>query len=296
VCTGLKKEEAFFRSHPIYGRDRNVLSKCGTKRLAQHLNTMLMHHIRDCLPDLKNRITNMAADVNQELEALGTPASAASGPSSGGELLRLLSKFSSNFTAIVEGRGGQNDLKGQKSKCDPFRELYGGARVSLIFREVFAATILGVGSFDGLTDDEIRTTICNAHGTRPALFVPEVSFDILIRRQIARLEQPGIQCVDLVFEELQRIASQSEPSELTRFPILRDRMVEVVNALLKRCMEPTQMMVSNLVKIELAVSAERVEHLDATLEESSHRYPSFPRSISTPATLTSSEVLERLPS
>jgi dynamin 1-like protein len=257
---GLKKEETFFRSHPIYGRDRNVLSKCGTKRLAQHLNTMLMHHIRDCLPDLKNRITNMAADVNQELEALGTPASAASGPSSGGELLRLLSKFSSNFTAIVEGRGGQNDLKGQRSKCDPFRELYGGARISLIFREVFAATIMGVGSFDGLTDDEIRTTICNAHGTRPALFVPEVSFDILIRRQIARLEQPGIQCVDLVFEELQRIASQSEPSELTRFPILRDRMVEVVTLLLKRCMEPTQMMVSNLVKIELAVSAAKVEH------------------------------------
>jgi len=112
---------------------------------------------------------------------------------------------------------------------------------------------LSVGSFDGLSDEEIRTTICNAHGTRPALFVPEVSFDILIRRQIARLEQPGVQCVELVYEELQRIASQSEPPELTRFPILRDRMVEVVNSLLKRCMEPTQMMVSNLVKVELAV-------------------------------------------
>lgn len=194
----------------------------------------------------------MAADVNQELDALGNPAT--SGASSGGELLRLLSKFSSNYSAIIEGRGGQNDLKGHKSKCNPFRELFGGARVSYIFTEVFAASIMGVGPFDGLTDEEIRTTICNAHGTRPALFVPEVSFDILIRRQIARLEQPGVQCVDLVYEELQRIASQSEPPELTRFPILRDRMVEVVNSLLKRCMEPTQMMVSNLVKIELAVS------------------------------------------
>jgi len=63
-----------------------------------------------------------------------------------------------------------------------------------------------------------------------------------------------VQCVDLVYEELQRIASQSEPPELTRFPNLRDRMMEVVNSLLKRCMEPTQLMVSNLVKIELAVS------------------------------------------
>jgi len=252
IQEGLKKEEAYFRTHPVYGRDRTILSKCGTSRLSQHLNVMLMHHIRDCLPDLKNRITNMAADVNQELEALGSPASVLSGPSSGGELLRLLSKFSTNFTAIIEGRGGQNDLRGHRSKCNPFRELFGGARVSYIFTEVFAASIFGVGSFDGLSDEEIRTTICNAHGTRPALFVPEVSFDILIRRQIARLEQPGVQCVDLIYEELQRIASQSEPSELTRFPILRDRMIEVVNALLKRCMEPTQMMVSNLVKIELA--------------------------------------------
>ncbi|CAB9512103.1 Dynamin-1-like protein [Seminavis robusta] len=252
IQDGLKKEESFFRAHSVYGRDRQLLAKCGTKRLSQHLNTMLMHHIRDCLPDLKNRIINMAVDVNQELEALGTPASVASGPSSGGELLRLLSKFSTNFTAIIEGRGGQNDLRGQRSKCDPFRELFGGARISTIFTEVFAATIFGVGPFDGLSDEEIRTTICNAHGTRPALFVPEVSFDILIRRQIARLEQPGVQCVDLVYEELQRISSQSEPSELTRFPTLRDRMIEVVNMLLKRAMEPTQMMVSNLVKIELA--------------------------------------------
>lgn len=252
IREGLKKEEQFFRNHPVYGRDRNLLAKCGTNRLASHLNVMLMHHIRDCLPELKTRISSMATDVQQELDALGNHAS--SGSSSGGELLRLLSKFSTNFTAVIEGRGGQNDLRGNQSKCNPFMELFGGARISYIFQEIFSASIMGVGAFDGLSDEEIRTTICNAHGTRPSLFVPEASFEILIRRQIARLEQPGIQAVDLVYEELQRIASQAEPGELTRFPILRDRMVEVVGALLKRCMGPTQMMISNLVKMELAVS------------------------------------------
>jgi dynamin 1-like protein len=74
-----------------------------------------------------------------------------------------------------------------------------------------------------------------------------------VQRQIARLEQPGIQCVDLVYEELQRIAAQSEPNELTQFLLLKERMVEVVSTLLKRCVSPTQIMVSNLVKIELAV-------------------------------------------
>jgi dynamin 1-like protein len=79
-----------------------------------------------------------------------------------------------------------------------------------------------------------------------------MSFDILARRRISRLEQPGIQCVDLVFEELQRISSQWKPGELTSFPNLRDRMVEVVNGLLKRLVGPTQTMLSNLIKIELA--------------------------------------------
>jgi dynamin 1-like protein len=220
---------------------------------------MLMHHIRECLPELKNRIAMMMTDVQTELDALGTPAEHSSRSTIGGVLLGMLSKFSSNFASIIEGKGGQTNSSSNSStttvKAAASNELFGGARISYIFTEIFASSLMSVGAFDGLTDEEIRTTICNANGTRPALFVPEISFDILVKRQISRLEQPGIQCVDLVYEELQRIAAQSEPTELTRFPVLRDRMVEVVSALLKQCVGPTQMMVANLVKIELAVSA-----------------------------------------
>jgi len=35
--------------------------------------------------------------------------------------------------------------------------------------------------------------------------VPEVSFELLVKRQIRRLEEPGMRCVELVHEELQRI-------------------------------------------------------------------------------------------
>lgn len=193
-------------------------------------------------------------DVQTELDALGTPTEHSARSTMGGVLLGMLSKFASNFASIIEGKGGQTSTNTTAVKTAAVNELFGGARISYIFTEIFAASLLSVGAFDGLSDEEIRTTICNANGTRPALFVPEISFDILVKRQISRLEQPGIQCVDLVYEELQRIASQSEPTELTRFPNLRDRMVEVVSALLKRCVNPSQMMVGNLVKIELAVS------------------------------------------
>ena len=246
---GLKKEDHFFRNHPVYSRDRNLLAKCGTPKLAKSLNNMLMHHIRDCLPDLKQRISRMMADVQSELEALGTPATNSSRSARGASLLGLLSKFATNFSAILDGKGRPD---GKKSLAHPVNELMGGSRISYIFTEVFARSLNSVGAFDGLTDEEIRTTIANANGTRPALFVPEVSFDILVRRQVARLEEPGIVCVDLVYEELQRISTQAEPTELTRFPVLRERMLEVVMSLLRRSVGPSQMMVANLVKIELS--------------------------------------------
>lgn len=253
IRDGLKKEEDFFRNHPVYSRDRQLLAQCGTSTLAKTLNIILMHHIRECLPDVKNRISSMMGDVQSELEALGNPDEGMSKNALGGTLLGLLSKFANNFASIIDGKGGElNNTTNARNLA--LIELFGGARINYIFNDIFATSLMCVGPFDGLTDDEIRTTIMNANGTRRALFVPEISFDILVRRQIARLEQPGIQCVDLVYEELQRIAMQSEPKELTRFPFLRERMIECVSQLLKRCMSPTQMMVSNIVKIELAVS------------------------------------------
>lgn len=306
IQVGLRNEERYFRTHPVYSRDRSLSAKCGTMNLARNLNGILIHHIRDCLPELKIRIANMMADVQSELDALGMPDGGPRDPGQmGGKLLGLLSKFSANFAAMIDGRasntnqhhdgmpslnaggghhgggagggGSGNGGYGQgmggvaigmgnmnigssynvsstnnATIGNSADELYGGARISFIFHQVFSRSLNSVTAFDGLSEDEIRTTIGNANGTRPALFVPEISFDILVRRQIRRLEQPGVQCVDLVYDELQRIAAQSEPSELTRYPNLRDRMMDVVSSLLKRSVGPTQMWVSNLVRVELS--------------------------------------------
>lgn len=37
------------------------------------------------------------------------------------------------------------------------------------------------------------------------MFVPEVSFELLVKRQIKRLEEPCLRCVELVHEEMQRM-------------------------------------------------------------------------------------------
>jgi len=53
--------------------------------------------------------------------------------------------------------------------------------------------------------DDVDDNLYCVQGPRPALFVPEVSFELLVKRQIRRLEEPGMRCVELVHEELQRI-------------------------------------------------------------------------------------------
>jgi dynamin 1-like protein len=242
IQEGLQKEEDFFRTHPAY--NRSLAPKCGTGHLAKTLNVILMHHIRQCLPELKNRILHMVSDVQIELDALGTPSDA-SQQNLGASLLNLLSKFAASFANCVNGKGSSPDGL-------EMNELFGGARIGFIFNEVFVRSLMSVEPFDGLSDNEIRTTIANANGTRAALFVPEISFDILVRRQISRLEQPGLQCVDLVFDELQKIGAQCEPIEFQRFPLLRDRMMEVVARVLRGSVSPTQVMVSNLIKIEMS--------------------------------------------
>jgi hypothetical protein len=66
-----------------------------------------------------------------------------------------------------------------------------------------------VGGGDWLCpcQDEPSLTRCFSllQGPRPALFVPEISFELLVKRQIRRLEDPGLRCVELVHEEMQRI-------------------------------------------------------------------------------------------
>lgn len=242
IRDSLVKEQNFFKNHPAY---RGICNRMGTQYLSKMLNTILMHHIRDCLPDIKSRISSMLGDLDAELAEMGNPTGSMSKTDLGATLLTLISHFAANFTDSLDGRHNSGDGV-------EMTELYGGARISYIFNEVFSKSLQEVNPFDNLSDDDIRTTIRNANGPKQSLFVPEISFELLAKRQIARLEQPGLQCVDLVFDELQRVTSQCETIELTRFADLRDRLVEVVNQMLRQSLGPTQSMISNLIKIELS--------------------------------------------
>ena len=240
IRDAVRKEVAFFQNHASY---RTLAARMGSTFLSKMLNQILMQHIRDCLPDLKSKILTLLGELDDELQHLGTPFAASDKAGKSEQLLHLLARFSTNFNNAIEGRSaGSLELS----------ELYGGARISYIFNDVFAQSVSDVDPFAGLSDSDIRTAIRNATGTRASLFVPEVSFELLVKTQIKRLEQPAQQCVDLVYDELQRVASQCETTDIQRFDQLRDSIVDVVNQMLRERLVPTQRMITDLIRIELA--------------------------------------------
>uniref|UniRef100_A0A8C8SU39 Dynamin-1-like protein n=1 Tax=Pelusios castaneus TaxID=367368 RepID=A0A8C8SU39_9SAUR len=235
VTDSIRDEYAFLQKKYPSLANRN-----GTKYLARTLNRLLMHHIRDCLPELKTRINVLAAQYQSLLNSYGEPVEDKSAT-----LLQLITKFATEYCNTIEGT----------AKYIETSELCGGARICYIFHETFGRTLESVDPLGGLNTIDILTAIRNATGPRPALFVPEVSFELLVKRQIKRLEEPSLRCVELVHEEMQRIiqhCSNYSTQELLRFPKLHDAIVEVVTCLLRKRLPVTNEMVHNLVAIELA--------------------------------------------
>ncbi|XP_065339611.1 dynamin-1-like protein [Cloeon dipterum] len=231
----LRDEAAFLqRKYPT------LANRNGTPYLAKTLNRLLMHHIRDCLPDLKTRVNVMASQFQTLLNSYGDDVSDKSQT-----LLQIITKFASAYCCTIEGTARNIETT----------ELCGGARICYIFHETFGRTLDSIHPLTGLKKMDILTAIRNATGPRPALFVPEVSFELLVKRQIRRLEEPSLRCVELVHEEMQRIIQHcgtEVQQEMLRFPQLHERIVDVVTQLLRRRLPTTNSMVENLVAIELA--------------------------------------------
>ncbi|XP_065201827.1 dynamin-1-like protein [Planococcus citri] len=231
----LKDEAAYLqRKYPT------LANRNGTLYLAKTLNRLLMRHIRDCLPDLKTRVNVMVSQFQTLLNSYGDDVTDKSQT-----LLQIITKFASAYCSTIEGT----------AKNIETTELCGGARICYIFHETFGKALNSIHPLTGISKMDILTAIRNATGPRPALFVPEVSFELLVKRQIRRLEEPSLRCVELVHEEMQRMIQHcgvESQQEMLRFPKLHEKIIDVVTQLLRRRLPATNAMVENIVAIELA--------------------------------------------
>ena len=238
LAQALKAESDFFRHHPAY---RNMANRCGTQFLAKSLNTTLMGHIRDRLPDIKARLNTLMGQTQQELASYGSKQF--SGKEHRGSLiLQLMTRFATSFISSIDGTSSEISTK----------ELGGGARIYYIFNSVFGNSLETIDPTHNLSVLDIRTAIRNSTGPRPSLFVPELAFDLLVKPQIKLLETPSQRCVELVYEELIKICHTCGSNELLRFPRLQAKLIEVVSDLLRERLGPCSTYVESLISIQRA--------------------------------------------
>lgn len=238
LSEALKSEADFFKHHPAY---RNMANRCGTQFLAKSLNTTLMSHIRERLPDIKARLNTLMGQTQQELASYGDMHF--SGKEHRGSLiLQLMTRFASSFISSIDGTSTEISTK----------ELCGGARIYYIFNSVFGNSLETIDPTTNLSALDIRTAIRNSTGPRPSLFVPEMAFDLLVKPQIKLLEIPSQRCVELVYEELIKICHTCGSTELSRFPRLQGKLIEVVSDLLRERLGPASNYVESLISIQRA--------------------------------------------
>ncbi|KAG8405063.1 vacuolar protein sorting-associated protein 1 [Metarhizium acridum] len=212
-------------------------SYCGTPYLARKLNMILMMHIKQTLPDIKARISSSLQKYTNELESLGPSMLG----NSANVVLNIITEFTNEWRTVLDGNNTELSST----------ELSGGARISFVFHELYANGVKAVDPFDVVKDVDIRTILYNSSGSSPALFVGTTAFELIVKQQIKRLEDPSLKCVSLAYDELVRILSQLLGKQLyRRYPQLKEKMHGVVIAFFKKAMEPTNKLVRDLVAME----------------------------------------------
>lgn len=234
ITAALEAEKAFFENHKAY---RNKSAYCGTPYLARKLNLILMMHIKQTLPDIKQRISSSLQKYQQELEALGPSLLG----NSANIVLNIITEFTNEWRTVLDGNNTELSST----------ELSGGARISFVFHELYANGIKAVDPFDYVKDVDIRTIMYNSSGSSPALFVGTTAFELIVKQQIKRLEEPSLKCASLVYDELVRILTQLlSKQQFRRYPALKEKIHQVVISFFKKAMEPTNKLVRDLVAME----------------------------------------------
>mmetsp|Transcript_18992 Transcript_18992/g.31134 ORF Transcript_18992/g.31134 Transcript_18992/m.31134 type:complete len:1083 (-) Transcript_18992:172-3420(-) len=244
IRDALDAERAFFQSHPTYSQMMNIL---GTRVLAKTLNKILVHHIKVCLPDIRKSVNEKLAKVSAELEELGGPVSSMSDKKS--MLVAILNAYSREFRNAIEGRSVDMNIK----------ELYGGARIAYIFRDIFGPAIHAIDPCLGLRDEDIRNAMRNSTGVGGSLFMPRV-VNSVIQRQMARLKEPSIECTKYVLDELVRIASTVNKKRFARFEDLRALVLNEMSKFLQDLFAKTVVKIEAFLELQMAFI--NLEHPD----------------------------------
>ncbi|XP_032883951.1 dynamin-3 isoform X2 [Amblyraja radiata] len=237
IKAALIAERNFFLSQLAY---KHMAERMGTPYLQKILNEQLTNHIREILPVLRDKLRRQLSSLEKEVAEFkdcrpDDPAITAKA------LLLMVKQFSVDFDKKIEGSGNQVDTV----------ELSGGARINKVFHERFPFELVKMEFDEKELRREISFAIKNIHGIRPGLFTPDMAFETIVKKQIVKLKEPCLKCVDLVIQELIHTIRQCS-HKLGRYPKLREVTERIVSSYIREREGRTKTQVLLLIDIQLA--------------------------------------------
>ncbi|XP_066530521.1 dynamin-3 isoform X1 [Hoplias malabaricus] len=237
IRVALAAERKFFLSHPAY---RHMAERMGTSHLQKTLNQQLTNHIRDTLPGLRSKLQSQLLSLEKEVEEYKNyrPDDPTRKTKA---LLQMVQQFGVDFEKCIEGSGDQVDTV----------ELSGGARINRIFHERFPFELVKIVFDEKELRREISHAIKNVHGVRTGLFTPDLAFEAIVKKQIVKLKEPCLKCIDLVIQELINTVRQCT-NKLGSYPRLREETERIVTTHVREREGKTKDQVLLLIDIELS--------------------------------------------
>merc|ERR1719450_1172894 len=219
IKAAVAAERKFFLSHPAY---RHMADKCGTPYLQKQLNAQLTNHIRDTLPSLRDKLQRQMLGLEKEVEqykhfqpndpSIKTKA-----------MLQMVTGLQNDFERAIEGSGSGNVNT---------LELSGGAKINRLFHERFPYEIVRMEFDEKELRKEIAFAIRNIHGIRVGLFTPDMAFEAIVKKQITRLREPSLKCIDLVVAELSNVV-RMVAEKMNRYPRLKEETERIITTYIR---------------------------------------------------------------
>ncbi|XP_033976404.1 dynamin-2-like isoform X5 [Trematomus bernacchii] len=237
IRAALAAERKFFLSHPGY---RHIAERMGTPHLQKTLNQQLTNHIRDTLPGLRSKLQSQVLSLEKEVEEYKNfrPDDPTRKTKA---LLQMVQQFGVDFEKCIEGSGDQVDTS----------NLSGGAKINRIFHERFPFELVKMEFDEKELRREISYAIKNIHGVRTGLFTPDLAFEAIVKKQLIKLKEPCLKCIDLVIQELINTVRQCT-NKLGSYPRLREETERIVTTYVRERDSKTKDQVLLLIDIELS--------------------------------------------
>ncbi|XP_055296155.1 dynamin-like isoform X2 [Sitodiplosis mosellana] len=189
IMAALKAERNFFMGHKDY---RRFADRMGTPYLQRVLNQQLTEHIRDKLPSLQDELSKRMVSLEKKVQEFNN-VNSDDPEAMKTVMLKIIRQMQSDFEKAIGGLGSE-DIRTEG--------LSNGAIICKLFHERLPRDISQISLDSDQMRREINFAVSNIYGYRGVLFEPYMVFEDIVKKQIERLKEPVLKCIELVVGEL----------------------------------------------------------------------------------------------